>query len=653
MTLAEVLKNAGVTTVYVVDDAYDQNPPPITADFAQAFVETLENNQLDDVCKRLRIAAENELDAALITALQDAETTNAMFAIRGDYAGGAALFEDFVTGQEGRRAQLNPLVDLLRSHGIEPLTFGQMDTFTNAPAPELIFIDLRMLNEQHVDVLQAVDVYKKVQAVHRDCIPFVFLMSSEGMTLRAQRDDFRDQARLLRSQFESVEKIDFKPDSDFESRLNAYIAALPLIRDMHQAVTHFSSAVSTAGDRLKATLLSLDLADYFLLHANTAQIDGTSVGVYLSELLLDYLSHEVERVPDFWCFAKTLNALQMRSALRMRCEMSPATWLIYSGTVLHAKERLNADRELGRGPSNGYFYLGDIFFLAKELNEALPRLALVVITPACDLARPDQLANRTILLCEGKVTERKVDAAPRPGATVIPHPGDENRQLQIEWNHKKLRTWTTEEVDKFKSEDCSFVSAGRLRPLHALLLQHAVTADLGRIGVARTPSMCFPLGLRAFVRSDGHWRLIDQENAAKAVAAYSEVVSGNCETLSMVVSDPAIRAVLAALRKWIPDQTRADATGPKRLLEIGGEFSNLMYVEKKYNKNAKDKLDRERVLAQVAEFADAPELLIYVLPKSLTIYNDVADSNECKPEQKAAVVLKFVALQAEMLAAAD
>jgi hypothetical protein len=653
MTLTQALQQAGVTTVYVIDDAYDQNPPAITANQAQAFVDTLQDAQLDDVCRRLDIAAESELDSVLVAALQDPTKTHTMFAMRADYPGAGALFEDFIAGQDGRRAQLAPLIELLKAHGVEPKTFGRLEGFSESPAPELVFIDLRMLNDQHVNVEQAVDVYRKLKTQHSGCIPFVFLMSSEGTTLSAQRDDFREQARLLRSQFESIEKIDFKDDVDFESKLNAYICALPLIRDMHQAVSHFELAVNEAGARLKSTLLSLDLADYFLLHANTAQVDGESLGVYLSGLLLEYLSHEVERTSDFWSFAKTLDSLQMRSALRMRCEMSPATWSIYSGTVLHAKERLNADRDLNRGPSNGYFYLGDIFFLAKELNDATPKLALVIITPACDLARPEKLKDRTILLREGAVTERKPDDAPKIGATIIAHPNDEKRQLQIDWDLKKFRTWSFEDIEKFKGEDCSFVNVGRLRPLHALLLQHALTNDLSRIGVARAPSMCFPLGLRAFVREEGHWRLIDQANAAKAVAVYSEVVSGNDETVSIAVSDPAIRSVLAAVRTWLPGRTEAEQQRPARLLNLGDDLSRMMYVESKVKKESKDKSARELVLSQAPDFAEDPQLLVYVLPKSNTVYKEVSDGVACRPEQLAAVVLKFVVLQSGRVEAAD
>lgn len=653
MTLATALQYASVTTVYVIDDAFDKNPPAVTADQAQAFVDTLQDDQLDEVCQRLNVHAESALDAALVEALQNESVTNAMFAIRSEYPGGEALFEDFTAGQEGRRAQLEPLLNLLESHGLAPRTFGRLDHFGDAPPPQLVFIDLRILNEQHVNVQQAVDIYRKLQSEHSGCVPFVFLMSSESTTLSAQRDDFREQARLLRSQFEAVEKSDFRGESDFESKLHAYIGALPLIRDMHQAVSHFDAAIAVAGARLKSTLLSLDLADYFLLHANTAQVDGSSLGVYLSELLLDYLSHEVERTSDFWSFAKTLDALQMRSALRMRCEMSPATWSIYSGTVLHAKERLNADKTLNRGPSNGFFYLGDIFFLAKELNDAAPKLALVVITPACDLARPHNLKNRTILLCEGNVLERKPSAAPKVGATIIAHPNDEARQLQITWNPKKLRTWDIADVEKFKSEDCSFVSAGRLRPLHALLLQHSVTADLSRIGVARAPSMCYPLGLRAFVRRAGYWQMIDEGNAGKAVAAYSEVVSGSEETTSIVVSDPAIRSVIAAVRRWLPSQQEDDRRLPERLLHLGDELARLMYVEATYKKDDKTKATRELVLATAPAFADCPHLLVYVLPQSTSTYINVVDGAACKPEQIAALVVKFVAIQSDRAEVAD
>lgn len=583
MTLQKIFVDAGVQCVHIIDDAYDAKPlVGINAAAAQTFIDALDGESFDKVCTALGFAEAE--DSVLVQVLADPDVAGKLFELRNEFGAPAdALFSDYLAQRATKLGQVAPLVEYLRSQGLDCQTFGADYSLDDSGEPQLVFIDLKLREDGPLSVTDAVAVFRKLVQTHQQCRPFVFLMSSLATALPERRDEFRRSANIFASQFEALEKNQIKDLNELEAIFSHYARVLPQLRELHQHVDSVGFAFSVASKKVEEVLRSLDLADYFVLHRNTVSIEKVGLGTYISDLLLEYLVHEVESAPQIWSYVKGLDAWTLENIPRSRFDLSLAAGTIYSGNLLHAQERLDGELERNLGPANGYFYMGDIFFLAKELNETQPKKALVIATPACDLVRPSELRERTIFLCEGsvKIVTTATVPAGKDGiaAVVMPHPKDAGKQLLIKWDKKKLHTWHTDEMDSFASEACHWVRAGRLRPLYAIQLQHAITADLSRIGVQRVPNVLVPHGIEAFVRGETHWIQLDVDERNEPTAAALADSEDGKKTL-FIVADPSVRRVRRKLTAWIKNNPTLSAIPLLTKLVAAPQFDQrLMYLE--------------------------------------------------------------------------
>lgn len=576
MTLQEIFASSSILRAHIVDDAYDAIPSfSISAGVASRFVGELEEDDFDRACAA--IGLEDAEEQQFVEALSDPHYVQKLFAVHDQFGAHAQiLFGEYLTDRETKRHDLDPLIKLLEANGIECQKFGVAYAVETTEEPHFIFIDLRLHEDgSPISVDAAVAVCKKLRDHHQGCQPFVFLMSTLVEPLKQRREEFRLQAKLFASQFESLEKRLFVDEAELTYVLARYARVLPQLKVLQKSIEDVGSAVHTAVSRVQDELKNLDLADYFVLHRNTVSIEKVGLGTYISDLVLDYLVHEVESTAQIWNFARELDKLKPENLPRSRFAVTPAAGKIYSGTLLHAKCRLDAEQDRELGPSQGYFYLGDIFFSAEELNGPVPKTALVIATPACDLVRPEVLRKRTIFLCEGKVQLLSASSVPAghdnlPGV-IIAHPTDPTKQLLINWDKKKLHTWHAEQVDDFKkTEGCKWVRIGRLRPLYAVQLQHAITADLGRIGVQRAPNIIVPHGVEVLIKKNGKWASLDNTDAADAsTAAFSE--SEDRSRTVFIFADTTVLRVRRKLLDWITRNLAKPEVVPKDVAQPAAE----------------------------------------------------------------------------------
>ncbi|MBL0239578.1 MAG: hypothetical protein IPQ00_03230 [Chloracidobacterium sp.] len=167
------------------------------------------------------------------------------------------------------------------------------------------------------------------------------------------------------------------------------------------------------------------------------------------ELLLEYLAHEVEGQAKVWDLAKVLDSLNVEALPRARFGITPAAAKLCSANMLHSEAMLLAEDDNKNGPANGHFFTGDIFFEAQSLNLPTPTRAFAIITPACDLVRPDRLKGKSILLCEGEVKDFETGANLIAGddlpIVVMKNPRSPEKLITIEWKKKKLHIWDDED----------------------------------------------------------------------------------------------------------------------------------------------------------------------------------------------------------------
>lgn len=645
--LEEVLKDAGVKCAHIVDDAYDEQPAaPLTLAEAQSFADSLDIEQTRVIGTVLGL--EDASADAFLAALQDLDKLRILFDRREEFAYSKKAFDGFLADRKGQLDKVQPLVELLEKAGVKCITFGADYAPDGVDEPNVVFIDLR-LNEASgalTIVDDAVRAYKKLRVAQATCKPFVFLMSSIGRTLHAKREEFREGARLFASQFETVEKGLFKDEDATREVLSRYLRVLPLIAKFEDHFRAIEDAMKGASSGALETLRALDLADYFALDANTAKVEDVKLGTYIAEMLLEYLAHKLEASPDIWKFATTLDQIEMSNLPRSRFGLSYAAAELYSANMLHAKARLNAEAERASGPVQGYFYLGDIFFPAQALNGEV-KTALVVVTPACDLARPELLRKRSMLLCEGVV--RKAGPAAIPTGTdslplvVMPHPTIAKQQLLIEWKRKKLHVWGAAEIDKFKSDEtCTHVLVGRLRPVYALQLQHAIAADLSRIGTQRPPNMLVPHGLECFYVEGDIWTEIDLHASQDPTAAAltDSTRDKDARWTFYVLADSYVQAARTkALDSVSKAQDKNSVAGLEKILKSSDFVQKLIYIDHKVPEKtagaAQDVTAYPYLLSKGLNEAERKSVAV-VRPMQPSAYKDVAAGQQVRAETQPA-----------------
>lgn len=643
--LGEALRNAEVVCAHIVDDAFDPVPRvAIDAARAQAFADALQDEEINVIAAAMGLT---ELNAdSFLAALQDVSSYARLFSSEGRARElSAPIFEEYLADQKGKLAQVQPVLDMLRGKNVECLTFGADYDPHGTREPQLIFIDLK-LDEGALGVTaeDAVKAHRKLMVAYPACRAFVFLMSSRQGALSGRRDDFRREAELFASQFEAVEKQLFEDADALSEMLARYIGILPTVRTFENHFVSLKDAMQTAAGEIIKTVKALDFTDYLALYNNTTKVEEIKLGTYITELLLEYVAHKLEGAEEFWRFATTLDALENASLPRARFGLSFAAGEIYSANMVHAKRRLDAEVNREVGPVHGYFYLGDIFFTAQELSSTLTK-AYVVITPACDLARPEDLRKRSLILCEGKVREAGPNVIPTGTDTlpvvVMPHPNDSSRQILIEWQRKKLLLWGCAEMDAFRTaETCVYVRHGRLRPLYALQLQHAVTSDLSRIGTQRPPGMLQTHGLQCFIALEGKWCEIELASSTDVTsAAVTDSVKNRKAFASFIIADMKVqlarRLVLARLPKEAP---RGGRKGLDKVVRLDDFIQSVIYYNQKLPEKGAD-YAAYPFAAKAGLDAAERKIVAIVRPGHVTPYDDVANNVDVNPDTQCAQLI--------------
>lgn len=642
MSLASLFTESNIRCVHIIDDAFDEVPTiGFKPEVAQRLVESLSDLEFDALCSFL---GDSEMtDAALVEALTDTEHVVRIFLERDRLGQNVKdMFNEFFTAQSGKLVKIKPLVDLLGLLGISCLKYGSSYELDSSSEPQLVFIDL-MLKEGGITVDDAVEVYQKLTSVHKETKPFVFLMSSlSSSTFMERRDEFRQKAKLFSSQFEAVEKKAFADSDELNFILAQCARFLPELVALHERVISVEIAINKAAVNVRDTLRNMDMADYFVLHHNTVSIEKVKLGTYITDLLLDYLVHEVESCKELWDFATLMDGWKLEDLPRSRFGLTYAAGKIYSGNLLHSKTRLESECHRLQGPEQGFFFLGDIFLKSIELSGKI-KSALVIATPACDLVRPDKLKDRTILLCEGRVEAVSLSTVPsgRGGVStaIIPHPRDEKKQLAITWDKKKFRTWVAEDLEEFKEGKSEWSRVSRLRPLYAIQLQHAITSDLSRIGVQRPPNMLIPCGIEVFVSDGVSWSALDSDDVREvSAAAYSDAEDGKGSLF--IISDPTVMRIVKKLKIWLLRNGSA-VTSPQmgEVLAVESLEQKLMYHA--YRIAEHETLSEMPATPLRCGTDDLRRSVVVLRPNSSTCYSGVNGGLSKEEEQNAIVVIKL------------
>jgi len=495
MNLNELLFERKLTTALIVDDGYDEIPK------AQDLVKqgaAWENffADVDEGDKAHIVEAfpkYDETDADDLKKSDDFVAT--IWGIREKLRPELSqpLFETYDQASKADKLFLSKLEASLRAVGVEPLTSGR-----NVPATgktvSIIFADLFLGSAQNDSDLEASLVRLQELLAERKASPPLVILMSSSPRLSEKKAYFRDKAHLLGAMFRVLSKNDLLNETQFVQVLKRLALhnedALRLASFLHC----WDIGLDEAKSRFLAKIRCLDLADYAQIRQLLLNFEGQPLGSYVLDVFDRMLQHEIELDAATIQAAKELNKIQTDSYPPPYIAGSPDLQQLVYQTIYQNPRRL----EVPGTESGAPVAFGDIIVKRTSLlapSAGAPPASgdsdvLVVLTPACDLARSD---FRQALMISGKIellspkawTYNK-SAGTRTPIIILPPDG---RRMWIRWELKDIQTLKRDELNEMLAEGGTHQILIRLRETHAIELQQKLLADLGRVGlVAQMPA---------------------------------------------------------------------------------------------------------------------------------------------------------------------
>ncbi|MFN7110237.1 MAG: hypothetical protein ACK4M2_01265 [Brevundimonas sp.] len=471
-------------------------------------------------------------------------------------------------------------VDLAKSElealGLEVALAGR-DFAEPLRSADIVLIDLFLGTAQDADaVATSKDGLRAALGRRGAPHPLVILMS-RSIELTDRRDVFRDDVGLLDSGFRILKKEELETAGRLEIQLQRIAAHVEDTRRLGAFVDALEIGLEGAAKRTLAQFRRLKLSDIGQIQQLLLDVEGEPTGSYLVDVFDRVLAHEIESESGIIDAAQALNEFKV--------EAYPAPFIAGSAELQNmvGKTLTQSAERLRLPTSESRVSFGDILRLqppasadaAKRdlLVELDETKALVVLTPACDLAREG--APRVLLLvgelCDFRVADWSYKNDLRTSVIEV-----DGQQRWIHWDEKHVETVSWAQLEgAFENGILSTVA--RLREAHTLEIQQKVLAGLGRVGmVARMPAT-FEVEVTAY-HLDLEGRPVElQVNgfADGAVCWAGRDAPGN-QALRLALTEPAVDDLQTALREVGDENVAQNARGAYRLAARSSDFAGLL-----------------------------------------------------------------------------
>lgn len=484
--LREILTREKITSAAIIDDVYDELPlsQDINQDSWNVFVDDL--SDVDEATiKDGYIDPEGRWDELR----RDENFIKFLWEHRNEAEVFKHLFDTYEADRTAGQARLEPLRALLFDDlKLEGRTYGSRQL--DAPiASQLLFIDLFLGTPQDQDARdKAMQRVKDVVAARREESPMVVLMSS-STRLEQMRDEFRDEAELVGSQFRIMPKalLDDPPEVyDLLSRLTAsYQDSLRVNGFLYL----WQEALREATNRFLKTVRRLDLRDYADLQMLVLNAEDESLGTYLLEVFGKYFQFEIEEDARLAAEAVKLNEMTWDTYPAPHFLPAADSERIADGLLFRSAKVLSRS-----GPPE----FGDVLFSTRvdALGEGVEpsanfakgeRIALLVLNAACDLQHEKV---KRIFFIAGVARPSKLQRHTRPDMLLTPVLFHDGISYVVEWDPGAPVAWTLNDVaQQLNLEAPSFERVRRFRTVFSLQLQQRFTSDLSRVGTPVMPPM--------------------------------------------------------------------------------------------------------------------------------------------------------------------
>lgn len=478
-----------VTTALVVDDVFDTYEKFEAEDFERAYAFFESDDDLPAAFEA--IGGTGPVDSASLEA--QVRASNNLAQALEDARGGAfgplqqlgnAIFGRVADDMEGRLKPIKDLALALKELGVTPTMVGSEGPGGNAaPHYPIIFMDYYLGSKGAPSIERSRQRIEEIVSHYGpDEMPLVVLMSSE-MKKDKEASKFREEARLLGSQFRFAKKAEFEDNIiEFVSSLAWMVKFLSQTRTVGAFVKSWSGALDDALVDFRRGIGQLDLQDYFQIRTKLGEDGARRFGEHVSGLFDGYLRRLVEDRPGLRSATLAMNALSFEG--RPPAPFTPSETVVKMADAAAFQSLLDAPAPT---PGKLQLELGDVFLRETGLHSKKRKSACVVISQACDL---EHGKTDTVLLLSGIVTKRSSAKTERAGGNrpiirtdLFLHDGE---NLIIDWDASALQAVQVGEFPKWV-KDMTFEKVARLRPVQALALQQRFATHLTRVGLPETP----------------------------------------------------------------------------------------------------------------------------------------------------------------------
>ena len=495
--IIELLAQANVHRVLIVDDAYDRVPLAMDlandADEWTKFFDDLSDDD-EEILRELYL----NYDALRSDELQNDDAFVAAL-WRGSGRIRAELLDPLLaryrSASEVDLAHLGALKTSLEGFGLNCDTAGR--TFSPASAEaDLIVIDLFLGSGQRPDDMEIAIAGLTDVILSRPARPPLVVLMSRSSRLEGKREEFRDRCGLFASAFRIIRKTDLADQGKLGRLLTRLATHFGDSLKLATFVGAWRAGLDGARDRTSALIRRLELSDYAQIRQLLLSTEGEPTGSYLVDVFDAVLRHEIEGEASIIDGAIGLNALTPDTYPPPYCGGSRDLQDLVQRSMFQNRERLRP-----QGAENSRIAFGDVLMRKPLDAKAVPggtdvqvqaihgidaHQVLLTVTPACDLQRQGQgQGAKNILLLVGWLSplrpadwQYKAD----PVRTPVIELADGSRHL-IKWDLKHVLSLSAAEIGRLFDDPMGFTTVARLRESHALELQQKLLSSLGRVGL--------------------------------------------------------------------------------------------------------------------------------------------------------------------------
>jgi len=479
--LAKRLRQAGITKVAIIDDAYDA--PTVDIFYGGEIDDFWGKIERDpDMLKELQGFKNDIQDSEDI----DDEVINMLWNTRKNLK---KLSEPCNKKLFVNRLQMLNDIDAISEHlrtlGLEPIPIGSEDELPE-PSIKLVFLDyvldpIAKENLGEIATRKAKEIYSRVGKDAEK--PFIVLMSDK-IDDRAQQEAFRKDSKLLGGLFGFRAKKDLLELDRLYIDLTTWSIDMPARHSIQRFVEALEKSLNQASNEFIERVKELSFEDYANIQSLSLQPDGQPLGEYMLWLYKSYLLHLIHNREEILDQQKKIDGLSFTKYYPSQNLPSARLAEIYRCALTEpGVGKLEVHPLTNEDENEPYMQFGDIFAKKGSLE------VLVVINAACDLTyapgtRRAFPKERSILLEHGTMqTLTEISQANMCRTELFEHEGESYR---IVWDHKRVISKEYGEVWQWL-KDGEYERIARLKLPYALEVQRFFATNLTRIGMPVKP----------------------------------------------------------------------------------------------------------------------------------------------------------------------